>query len=93
MLGLRDQLPQLLALGIQVPTVFEHVGHAGAEDARACAGDPRSVVPLERLAPVLLAEEAARRFRSPYLLPDALRERFCVAVLASGADALASPPR
>ena len=57
----RDEVPQALALAIEVAPVLEDVRHGGAEDTAPDAGLGRVAVPLLRLAPVRVAKEAPLR--------------------------------
>src|SRR5262249_17097214 len=60
--------------------------------ALSFSGVDRVPIPLERLRPVMIAEEATRRVLTPDLVPVPLRIAFCVAVIAAGRDLHAAPP-
>src|SRR5262249_26519771 len=89
---LTNDVPQSLAERIEVVTFFEDVGHARAEHAPSFSSVGRVTIPLERLCPVMIAEEATRRVLTPDLVPVPLRIAFCVAVIAAGRDLHAAPP-
>ncbi len=77
---------------VEIATIFEDIGHARAEHARAFARSLGFCIPANGLAPMCIREEASRGLGSPELLPNTLCPRVRVAMLASLRDLHAAPP-
>src|SRR5262249_4046379 len=76
----------------EVVRLLEAGGQARADPAPPFSGVGRVAIPLERLRPAMIAEEATRGVLTPELVPVPLRIAFCIAVIAAGRDLHAAPP-
>src|SRR5690348_5889753 len=87
-----DQLPQPVAPGIELATRLEYVSHRCAEYAAPLTRRLSIAVPLQRLAPMRVAEKAPRTLRTPKVKAEARGPCVRVAVLAGRRHANAAPP-
>jgi hypothetical protein len=86
----------LLIESVELPLwslIVHHITHACTEHFDGCPCGFGLGLPLAELAPVFIAEGPARSALSPMTPAQAVIENLCVAVIASGANFGAAPPR
>src|SRR5688500_13216182 len=78
---------------IQLGAPLEYICHACTKHPGASPRCSGFLIPCERLFPVRITEEAPRRTSSPKLLSHPASPQIGVAVVASGGNFHAAPPR